>query len=73
MYTCAECGRRFGSLSGFDQHQVWIKIGFGPAPDDRFLECWDPAELGMRLNGRGVWVQIVDRPFPRPGGENERV
>jgi len=27
-------------------------------------------EVEMRLNGWDIWVQIVDRPFPRPEGEN---
>ena len=52
-FECAECGRHFGGLSGFDAH----RIGLRSAEYD--WRCSTDAELAARglHQVNGVWVQ----------------
>lgn len=63
---CAECGRTFGGLSGFDLHRV------GVTKDPYDWRCATDAELvgrGLSLSGKGWWVRQDGRSTPRLGTE----
>lgn len=69
---CAQCGRVFGGLTGFDAHQdwhVWKSLG----PELR-LVCRDPAELGYVFLG-GVWrlPSRSDAPWKPSRRENQAI
>jgi len=59
---CAECGRTFGGLTGFDAHRRDV------VKDPYGWRCATDAELeakGMRLSVRGWWVRQDGRSTPR--------
>ena len=59
---CAECGRTFGGLFGFDAHRMDV------VKDPYDWRCATDAELevkGMRLTERGWWVRQDGRSTPR--------
>jgi hypothetical protein len=58
--ACSACGRRFGSLSGFDAHRRDI------TKDPHDWRCATDAELaagGYALDGRGFWRQVALESF----------
>lgn len=68
---CCACNRAFGGLTGFDAHQDWQPIGFGPLPNDRYLTCRDPATMtrrdGSRMfkqDSKGRWCLLVGKKHP---------
>jgi hypothetical protein len=59
---CAECGRTFGGLSGFDAHRM------DSVKDPYDWRCATDAELKakcIRLSGRGWWVRQDGPSTPR--------
>lgn len=59
---CAECGRVFGGLSGFDLHRM------DQARDPFDWRCATDAELharGLSLSAKGWWVRQDARSTPR--------
>jgi hypothetical protein len=59
---CAECGRVFGGLSGFDLHRM------GQARDPYDWRCATDDELqakGLSLSANGWWVRQDARSTPR--------
>ena len=55
---CALCGRKFSGLTTFDAHQ---DVDYKRQPR---VICREPSEIGMKLNGHGLWASAQER---RPG------
>lgn len=56
---CAECGRYFGGVTGFEQHRV-------------AFACTDPANFSLSQNARGYWVRAYHaKPAVRRDGKPE--
>lgn len=53
---CTVCHETFGGTYAGDRHRVG---SFTDPGDPR--RCLHPAEIGLRLNSRGHWSQIVNR------------
>ena len=52
---CSPCGRRFTSLSAFDQHHDTDYSRGRP------IVCLDPATVGLVVGSRGLWsVPLTD-------------
>ena len=54
---CAECGRRFGGLTGVDRHRVTTtgQDGYDPEYDWRCSVDEELGATGLVLTARGVW------------------
>jgi hypothetical protein len=50
-----QCGRDFGGVTGFDRH---IRLLDGPP----WVECVDPASVGLILRADGVWISAWQGP-----------
>jgi hypothetical protein len=48
-FGCALCAAVFGTLTGFDAHQVRDYDATPP------ITCRDPAEMGYVLDAKGIW------------------
>lgn len=59
---CTGCGHVFGSLSAFDAHQDWDD----PASRERQTVCADPADAGLVMGTRGLWIEGKEVTFTRP-------
>lgn len=56
---CAECGRYFGGVAGFERHRV-------------AFTCVDPAYFGLSQDARGYWVRAyLSKPAMPRGGKPE--
>jgi hypothetical protein len=73
-YECAECGRHFGGLSGFDAHRI-TTTGQPDADPSYDWRCGSDAELvarRLRQDDRGFWVRPLDTPFRSTASASRR-
>ena len=62
---CAECGRRFGGLRGFDDHRVMLR---GAEYDWRCSTDEELAATGYAQDPRGTWRDYSRGARPTPEG-----
>ncbi len=56
---CTACHETFGGTRAGDLHRVG---SYSDPGDPR--RCLDPAEAGMRLDARGIWVRAYGTEMP---------
>lgn len=62
--TCAECGRTFTGLTGFDVHRITATAqpGYDPEYDWRCAIDAELGAIGYASNGRGWWGKASQDP-----------